>query len=572
MIFFKIKGIIEENEKRCIMGVKNNWLKQFSFRLTIVIFLGVLVLTKPLFAQGRSGYGRPIASYKAAQGLTITSYCPKWDTYSKLRAISQELLSNEHGKELAFLKNIYLYPDSPDGVLAYTHYDLSRDYKGDYIYGDQTYIEIFDANQYNNVKEMAWLLSHEYGHHFTIYHMVKAEKQFFDQWRTSGYARARQLTNHPKVSYQTDANCGSHKWDIMEIAAEDYVQIFGSDNARSSVIYKDIQEKIEQNTSGQFNFEPGFNMSPQENLEIPLASDVAGLEQYWRNAANLPQQVQLPIPPKPRLRLVSQKEVARDYYQYRIQWDQALDGKDYEYTLVSYPDGEYGFPYPIKTVKAGEATFARVGNGLKTNLQTGSQNLIIDDYRGRYTFVLYMKDANHKVYASDPFHVNFNYPLIEQEGLYKDMHPSDWSYDSVRQLNERSMMVGSPDQYFYPLMGVTYSEFATVLSRVFGENIQLKNPSQRNYLTRDDVALLLHAYLGSKDFSFKPRASKLPFIDHAHIANQEAVNALYDMGILGGYKGYFYPKNNISRQELASLMMRTLKYQSIIKGGEEDVF
>ena len=546
---------------RCLMGDKIKLKKKFTVRLTMLILLSAIMLPKTLFAQSRSGYGQPFASYKTAKGFTITSYSKKWGTSSKLREISQELLANEHGEEIRFLEHIYIYPDSPDGVLAYTHYDLSRDYKGEYVYGDHTYIEIFDGNQYNSVKEMAWLLSHEYGHHFTIYHMIKKENQFFDQWENTDYAQVRKITNHPKVSYETNASCGSHRWDIMEIAAEDYVQIFGSPNARSSIHYKDVQEKTQENTSSQFNFIPGFNMSPQENLEIPLAADVEGLEQYWREAADLPQPLGTQIPPKPKLRLVSKKEVAKDYYQYRIEWDQIAGDQEYEYTLVSYPDGEYGFPYPIKTVQPGEKTFAIVGNALKTNLKTGTQNLIVDDYRGRYTFVLYIKDSNKKVYASQPLKVNFNYPKIEYEGLYKDMHPSYWSYDAIKQLQERKIMLGSPDQYFYPLMSVTYADFARILTRAAGKHIQLGTDPQKTYLTRDDVALLLYGYLSAKDVALKERGEKLPFIDHANISNKQAVNYLYKKGIVGGDRGYFYPKNKITRQELASVIMRTLKYQ-----------
>lgn len=517
-------------------------------------------MAKGVFAQSRSGYGKPFATYEAAEGFRVTSYSSNWNTSSKLREIANELLSNEHGAEISYLKNIYIYPDSPHGVLAYTHYDIARSYSGNYSYKDNAYIEIFDGKQYNNTRDMAWVLSHEYGHHFTIYHLINKENKFFDQWRNTGYAQVRNIVNHPKIRYDTDPMGDLYKWDIMEIAVGDYVQLFGSPEARKSVIYKDIKQKIDENISSQFNYVPGFNMEPQDNLEIPLAADVRGLEEYWRNLGGLPKQKSNKVPQKPKLRLVTKKEVATGRYQYRIEWDELPGNEAYEYTLVSYPEGEYGFPYPIKTVKPGEAAYAIVGNALRTDFATGKQHLVLDDYNGRYTFNLYMKDKSNKIYGAEPLHVNFTYPVVEHKGLYKDMLPTDWSYDAVSQLHKRKIMVGSPDQYFYPLKRVTYSEAITILSRI-DSNISMKPvPIKSKYITRDDMALLLYHFMKAKKLSLDGMKENPNFKDQARIANKEEVNYLYKRGIIGGSNGYYYPGNNVTRQELASTMMRMLKY------------
>lgn len=519
-----------------------------------------LMMTKGVFAQSRSGYGKPLATYKAAEGFTITSYSSRWNTYSKLREVAKELLSNEHAEEISYLKNIYIYPDSPDGILAYTHYDLARNYSGNYTYKNNAYIELFDGDHYKNVGEMAGVLSHEYGHHFTIYHLIKKENKFFNEWKSTGYARVRNIANHPHVSYETDAIGDLYKWDIMEMAAEDYVQLFGSSKARKSITYKDIQQSIDESISTHFNYVQGFNMAPQDNLEIPLAADVRGLEQYWRSLANMPKQKNTKMPKKPEIRLTSKKEVATGRYQYRIEWDKLPGNENCEYTLVSYPDGEYGFPHPIKTVKPGEGTYAFVGNGLKTNGQTGKQQLVLDDYNGRYTFRLYIKDEDNKIYSAEPFHVNFNYPDIQHKGLYKDMDPTDWSYDAVRQLNKRRIMVGSTDQYFYPLKSVSYSEVITILSRIDSTINMRTVPIQNTTITRDDMALLLYHFLISKGAPLKATNKNLKFKDHANITNKKEVTYLYNTGVLNGNKGYYYPQNNVTRQELGSIIIRTLKY------------
>lgn len=533
---------------------------RYKYRILLLISIISFIVSKGIFAQNRSGYGKPLATYKAAEGFTITSYCSNWNTYSKLREIAKELLSNEYGEEIAYLENIYIYPDSPDGVLAYTHYDLSRNYSGNYTYKDNAYIEIFDGNQYNNTKDMAWVLSHEYGHHFTIYHMINKENKFFNEWKSTGYAQVRNIVGHPKISYETDAIGDLYKWDIMEMVAEDYVQLFGSPNARRSIVYKDIQQKVHEDINSQFNHTPAFNMKPQNNLEIPLAADVRGLEEYWRNLANLPKQKSNKVPKRPNLKLVTKKEVASGRYQYRIEWEELPSNEKYEYTLVSYPEGEYGFPYPVKTVKPGEATYAIIGNALKTNPITGKHQFILDDYNGRYTFDLYMKDTDNKIYRGEPLSVNFNYPVIDHKGLYKDMLPTDWSYDAINQLYKRKIMVGSPDQYFYPLRRVTYSDVITILSRI-DPSISMGGVSIKNKeITRDDMALLLDYFMKSKKLSLKEINKNPKFKDQSNITNKKEVNDLYKVGIIGGNNGYYYPKNYVTRQELAAVITRILKY------------
>ncbi len=527
--------------------------------LLLLVITVSLIMSKGVFAQSRPGYGEPLATYEDPEGFTVISYATKWNTPSKLRQVAKELLANEHGEEIAYLKNLYLYPDSPDGILAYTHFNLTRDSSGGYIYKDDSYIEIFDANQYNSRKDMAWVLSHEYGHHFTIYHLVNKENKFFNEWQNTGYAKVRDIVNHPDISYQLDAIGNFYKWDIMEMAAEDYVQLFGSVNARGSTIYKDIQQQIHEDISSQFNYPAGFNMQPQDNSALPLAADVRGLEQYWRSLAKLPKQKRGVIPNKPKMRLVSKKEVANGRYQYRIEWDELPGNEKYEYTLVSYPEGAPGFPYPVKTVIPGDSTHAFIGNGLKTDLTTGRQQLIIDDYNGRHTFQLYIKDRTNKIYRGEPLEVNFNYPVIDYEGPYKDILPMDWSYDAVKQLHSRNIMVGSPDNCFYPLNSLTYTDLTVVLDRIDGPINWEGIPTGSEYVKRDEMALLIHHYMMSKNLYFRPVYANPKFQDYSNVSNEEEVTYLYQRGIIGGNNSFYYPKNNATRQEFASIVLRILK-------------
>ena len=549
-------------------------------KVFMFILVSWIILVQSILAQNLSKYGKPLATYKAPQGFTITSYSEKWGAPSKLREISGELLKNTYAQEIAYLKNIYIYPDSPDGVLGYTYYDLRRDGRGNYIYGNNAYIEIFDVEGYRDIADMAWVLSHEYGHHFTTYHLVNKENKFFDQWRSTGYAKTRNIGAHPKINYQTDYEGGLHMWDIMEIAAEDYVQLFGSPNARKSIQYKDIQQRTYENVSHQFNYAPGFNMKPQENLAIPLAADVEGLEAYWQNLSGMVKTNTTQLPIKPQLRLVSKKEVAPGHFQYRLEWNEIPGNMQYEYTLIGYPDEPRIFPTPIKTVYSGESMHGIVGSALETNLKTGAQNLVIDDYTGRYVFNLFIKDSNNKIYSGVPLKVNFNYPVILNNTLYKDMHPTDWSYSAVKSLTDLRIMVGSTDNYFYPLKYVTYTDMGIIMDRCLAQNKQGPRGSftslilgnkqitqkeldilgKKPYLTREDVASLVYQYITLKEPVSEPTEDKTHFKDDENITKKSEINYLYKKGIVQGINGYYFPGNNISRQELASIVVELLKY------------
>lgn len=549
-------------------------------KITILFLVFWMIIIQNVLGQSRSGYGKPLSVYKTPEGLTITSYSKNWNTTSKLSRVREELLSNFHSEEISYLKNIYIYPDSPDGVLAYTHFDIGRDIRGNYIYKPNTYIEIFDGNQYKDIRELAWVLSHEYGHHFTSYYLVKKENKFFDQWRNTGYAKTRGISNHPKINYTHNYSLGNHKWDIMEIAAEDYVQLFGSTNAKKSILYKDIQQKVQEGIGNNYNYISSFNMRPQENLDIPLAAEVKGLEQYWLNLAGKTS-TNIEIPPiKPQIRLVSKKEVETGYYQYRLEWDTIPGDIKYEYTLVGYPDGNSILAVPIKTVSPGSVPYATIGNFIKTDIKTGKEKLIIDDYKGKYEFRLFIKSPNNAIYSSDPFKVNFNYPIVTPRGVYKDVNITEWSYPAIKKINELNIMVGSPDKYFYPLYKVKYSEFITIMNRYIKtdkyevnttfESIiassglvtqqELNLLSKGDYMTREEIALLIYSYMALKDPNSSKDYKPTSFKDDSLILRKVEVDYLNQKGIMKGIDGYFCPQKNISRQELACILAELVKY------------
>lgn len=554
-------------------------MKNIRKTLILTIFI-CLLCVQFVFAQSRIGYGNPLVIYKAPEGFTITSYSKNWGTVSQLKEIRQELLSNFYSKEIKYLKNIYIYPDSPDGVLGYTHYDLGRDKKGNYIYEGNTYIEIFDANSYTDIRDFSRVLAHEYGHHFTTYYLVNGENKFFDQWRNTGYAKVRGITDNKKIKYQDETTFSQRKWDIMEIAAEDYVQLFGSPNAKRNEVYRDIQQRIQLGINNNFNYIPSFNMEPQENLEIPLAADVKGLEQYWLNLAGKVSTHDETLPLKPKIRLVSRKEISKGCYQYRLEWNKIPGNTNYRYTLVGYPDEKYSFPIPVKTISQGEDAYAILGSGLKFDYSTGKEKIIIDEFKGRYVFRLFIQSPSNKIYSSELFKVNFNYPIIIPNGIYKDINTTDWAYGAVKKLYDQNIMVGSPDGYFYPFHNITYLEFITIMNRYLNtssnwegstlESIiinqgqmtlkELNIIKQKQHMTREDVVVILYHYMRLKNLANQTISESLDFQDNSQIMRKKEVSYLTKLGIIQGNNGYFLPGKAISRQELACILGELMKY------------
>jgi hypothetical protein len=101
-------------------------------------------------------------------------------------------------------------------------------------------------------------LFHEYGHAWSLYHayVVQQDPALTD------YLEVRGLTTDPRLRT-------SSSWNPKEMIAEDYRQLFGSAYAASW---------------------------PQDNEEIPPASQVAGLREYLSGAFT---QAPAPIPPTP---------------------------------------------------------------------------------------------------------------------------------------------------------------------------------------------------------------------------------------------------------------------------------
>ncbi|MBU8881108.1 S-layer homology domain-containing protein [Bacillus sp. FJAT-29790] len=195
--------------------------------------------------------------YKGESGVTFESYSYKWKSIEQLKALEQELLANKHGRELSYLGKVVIYPDYPAGKNILGQYYASYEYGPNVIrYAADRKIELYGGNELTTPEQMATTLSHEYGHHFTYYHLIEGEKVLPDNWMGSEYAKARGLDKHS----QAHLGDGAYIWNMAEIVAEDYVQLFGTENA--------------------------IKTHMQMNGHIQSAFDGTGLMEYWATLLN----------------------------------------------------------------------------------------------------------------------------------------------------------------------------------------------------------------------------------------------------------------------------------------------
>lgn len=177
------------------------------------------------------GYYTLVQTYKGTEsGVTFESYSPKWNTAEKLKALEDELLRNKYGEEIKLLGKIIILPDYlPNNKNVLGQYIASYQYTNTSVklLPDRK-IYLFGGNDYTTPEAMAFVLSHEYGHHFTYYYLLNKENKRPGTWLTSAYAKARGFGDYSRVH---DSVTGEYEWAMSEILAEDYVQLFGSANA-----------------------------------------------------------------------------------------------------------------------------------------------------------------------------------------------------------------------------------------------------------------------------------------------------------------------------------------------------
>jgi hypothetical protein len=251
-------------------------VRKYSFILfffTMLIFGGkavdahVVDLTNKAQAQSHYEDFYPlIARYKGTSGVTIESYSTKWRTTEQLKALEAELLANKHGSELALLGRIAIFPDYPAGENVLGQYFAEYQIGKTLSLLPNRVIHLYGGNDFTTVEQLATTLAHEYGHHFTYYHLLNGEQLRPADWLRSRYASARELFRYPSV--HADGS-GAYEWHMPEILAEDYVQLFGSRFALKGHM--------------------------QMNVTLPTPFELPSLQTYWRERLGNEYAAQTPL-------------------------------------------------------------------------------------------------------------------------------------------------------------------------------------------------------------------------------------------------------------------------------------
>ena len=317
-----------------------------------------------------------VYEYVTPLGFSIVSQSEKW-TGEKLVEVYEELLNNEHGDEITYISKIILYPGPSDigltdSNVAGTHSQESDEYHVFFdlpallppameyvIRADLSVIELYNMDAYDDISEAALTISHEYGHLFTMYYFLQNDAAA----RASEYYALRGFDGYDHDVFFDTVNeyYASHEWSIYEIAAEDYVQLMGSDTGKKTEEFPDIYDLATANNGGDYlgTYDDSiFNVFPQENINIPLADEVEGLRSYFY--AFIKTVNEQPAIESADFNFTVTQQTSFGYTYYEIAWDKTSEDPDTLYTLVCY-DAE-GNPYSaVRTIHGDEEAVAHVG-------------------------------------------------------------------------------------------------------------------------------------------------------------------------------------------------------------------
>lgn len=359
-------------------------------------------------------------TYYPSAGPTMLSNTDQWDQ-TKLKALYEELMQNQHGEEMNSLYKVYVHGEASQNAAAdHLNSNEKIDFKIVFpaipdsckIQFKQVMgtINLYDGDQYTTIDSMAFVLSHEYGHHYTFYYMFDDDTTALE----SEYAKLRQIPGDKveivRSAIDDDYYINNHHWYLQEIAADDYVQLMGSPTAKKIINYSDIND-ILHGASSEWTYY-SINGTPQENFLIPLAYETEGLYDYYysfidSNLAMTTHQkipITITIQRKSKYHELINGSLTCIYYE--ITWDKVY-GEDVVYTLVYYDPDNYDYVMPLKTVYSNQSALAYLGHvSYETSMYVYSQN---DELAtGKKTFVVTATFPDGTIYKSDPVEYNFD--------------------------------------------------------------------------------------------------------------------------------------------------------------------
>lgn len=355
--------------------------------------------------------------YKTPMGFSIVSHSEKWKG-EKLVEIYNELLNNMHGDEIMYVGEVDVYPGKSglDSNIAGTQSSKQEYYPVFFnlpalvpqslryaIDPNVSIISLYNMDKFKNAAQAARTIAHEYGHHFTRYYFLKDDESALK----SEYYNLRNLSSvgHEVIYKNWDEYIKNYEWDIYEMAAEDYVQLMGSPNAREIKKYKDINEVLlERNNSYHPSVsDKTVNVFPQDNIYIPLADDTPGLKDYYLSFIG--RESGQPALEHTDFNMKMDKHSKNGYTYYNITWTKTIEDPAALYTLVCY-DSNGDLFWPVKTVSGSEEAKAVVGTD---SIIRGSSLYYLSDKipdKDRI-FRIYLILPDGRMQASEPFYADF---------------------------------------------------------------------------------------------------------------------------------------------------------------------
>lgn len=369
----------------------------------------------------RSDYPSSVDIYHTPLGFPIVSYSQAW-TGDKLKEVYNELVANKHGKEIYTVTEVLLYPgesalDTSTGV-AGTHVTekkvfslflnlpglvpTSLSYDMD---STQSSIELYNMDKYDAVAQVARTISHEYGHHFTMYYFMQDD----ESTRSSEYFRLRGIDQFDHdVFFDIESDYyENHMWSVYEIAAEDYVQLMGSPTVKQQREYLDIFDVLDNYKKNKdytaYADASISNVYPQENIYIPLADEIDGLRDYYLSFLGETSGVQNLSNADFNLAMTAHESYGYTYYE--ITWDKTTEDENALYTLVCYSNNGDIF-LPVRTVHGDDKPVARVGTAVRLSgiTLTTLKNGVTDEDR---KFKLYVTWPDGRMQSSEMFDADF---------------------------------------------------------------------------------------------------------------------------------------------------------------------
>ena len=385
--------------------------KQLPQYLALIILTAILATALLVPTTGLAAAELPsdvVYRYTSPEGINFDSYTPVWDT-DKLRALYEQLMGNLLGEELAYLGTVKLLPGKgPGGVRGNIELRWQTSSAGRLRLYKERVINIFEADTKTTPDQAAHTLSHEYGHLFTYYWLIKKENKTPGDPTTS-WAKLRQLQDLP-VRWRDSNLPYNHFWEAKEILAGEYSQLFGHPVAK----------------------EHG-----PENIVVTPPDSVTGLREYWLNLAGLEQQDKPELLAQPLLIDFTTSYIERESFDFDLL--QVINEREPVYSLSFSPASnssernarlEYSLHWSLRREPYGS---------------WGCGESVTNRGSADFKYGAYKKDDNHWFYPGMPKgEAFFRVHVFDPETKQKTFSPMYW-FDFTDPLNP----VPISDQFLY---------------------------------------------------------------------------------------------------------------------------